>query len=127
MHNDGKIVLGLIVFLGILLTPFWYNVGSGQAATKPDIVLPAQEKQCIESTRFMKDNHMQLLIQWRDDVVRNGHTTYVASDGKKYDESLTGTCLKCHSKTEFCDRCHAYADVHPDCWNCHTAPQEKKP
>ena len=42
-----------------------------------------------------------------------------------YDISLAGTCMKCHSnKAEFCDRCHDYAGVSPDCWSCHVAPQE---
>ncbi len=127
MHDGSKIVPGLILFLGILFAPFWYNAGTGQAAARPDIVKPTQEKQCVESTEFMKANHMQLLIQWREEVVRNGDRTYVATDGKSYEKSLTGSCLKCHSnKAEFCDRCHDYAHVQPNCWNCHTAPKESK-
>jgi hypothetical protein len=129
MYDGGKIVPGVILFLGILFSPFLYSVGSGQAAAKPDIVLPTQSKQCVEPVEYMKDHHMQLLIQWRDDVVRNGGRIYVASDGKQYEESLTGTCLssKCHSnKAEFCDRCHDYSNVQPNCWNCHTAPEGNK-
>ena len=72
----------------------------------------------------MRADHMQLLVAWRDESVRQAQTTYVASDGKKYDISLTGTCLKCHSKEKFCDRCHSYAGVQPNCWSCHTAPKE---
>ena len=124
MYDGRKIIPGLILFLAVLLSPFLYSASMGQAATKPDLEKPAQEKACIESTDFMRANHMELLIQWRDGAVRNGDTTYVASDGKKYDISLTGTCLKCHSMEKFCDRCHTYAGVQPNCWSCHTAPKE---
>ncbi len=107
--------------------PFWYNAGTGQATAGPDIVKPTRSQQCIESTEYMKANHMQLLVQWREDVVRNGDRSYVATDGKQYEKSLTGTCLssRCHAnKAEFCDRCHDYSYVQPNCWNCHTAPKE---
>ncbi|HEX2924389.1 MAG TPA: sulfate reduction electron transfer complex DsrMKJOP subunit DsrJ [Chloroflexota bacterium] len=118
---------GLGVFFVLLVFPFWFNGASGQGGVKPDIVKPTQEKQCIESADYMRAKHMQLLIDWREEVVRNGPGQYVATDGKKYDMSLTGSCLKCHSnKTEFCDRCHDYAGVQPNCWNCHTVPPEKK-
>ena len=124
MYDGHKIIPGLILFLAVLLSPFLYSVSTGQAAAKPDLVKPAEEKACVEPAAWMKANHMELLIQWRDDFVRNGDATYVASDGKKYDISLTGTCLKCHSKEKFCDRCHSYAGVQPNCWSCHTAPKE---
>ena len=49
--------------------------------------------------------------------------SYVAFNGKVYEKSLTGTCLGCHNKAEFCDRCHAYSGVSsPYCWNCHSEP-----
>ena len=124
MYDGRKIVPGLILFMAVLLSPFLYSASTGQAATKPDLVKPTQEKSCVEPTDWMKANHMQLLIQWRDDFVRNGQATFVGSGGKKYDISLTGTCLKCHDKEKFCDRCHSYAGVQPNCWSCHTAPKE---
>ena len=49
-------------------------------------------------------------------------------DGKQYTMSLINTCMKCHtSKAKFCDRCHNYMAVTPDCWDCHIAPKEKAP
>ncbi len=63
---------------------------------------------------------MELLMSWRDEVVRQGGRTFVAPDGKTYAKSLTQTCLGCHaSKADFCDRCHAYASVTLSCWECH--------
>jgi nitrate/TMAO reductase-like tetraheme cytochrome c subunit len=39
--------------------------------------------------------------------------------------SLSQTCLGCHSnKEKFCDSCHTYSGVKPNCWNCHVVPQE---
>ena len=72
----------------------------------------------------MRREHMQLLARWRDDVVRRGQRVYVASDGRHFDKSLTGTCLGCHeNKAAACDRCHAYLAVQPYCWECHVDPK----
>jgi hypothetical protein len=75
----------------------------------------------------MKAKHMELLDTWRQAVVREGESLYVASDRKQYRMSLSNTCLNCHSnKDQFCDRCHNYAGVKPACWTCHVVPQELK-
>ena len=53
-------------------------------------------------------------------ICREGTNVYVASDGQEYEMSLQNTCLSCHSNKEnFCDSCHSYAEVNPDCWDCH--------
>ena len=89
-----------------------------------DLNLPTDEEQCVESAEWMKANHMDLLIDWREEVVRDGARTYTASDGKEYTKSLTDSCLDCHSpKAEFCDRCHDYVGTSPNCWNCHIDPE----
>ncbi|MHC4779607.1 MAG: sulfate reduction electron transfer complex DsrMKJOP subunit DsrJ, partial [Planctomycetota bacterium] len=72
-------------------------------------------------------NHMSLLLEWRDAVVREGKKYTDEVGGKKYRISLVKTCLGCHTdKAAFCDRCHDYADVAPDCWNCHIEPKGTK-
>ncbi|HLA48081.1 MAG: menaquinol oxidoreductase [Nitrospinae bacterium RIFCSPLOWO2_12_39_16] len=124
MYNGSKIIVGLIVFAGIVTFPFIYNLGKVNAKPEPKIDTPViqqlKEKNCIESKEFMKANHMQLLNKWRDMVVRNGKRVYVNSKGEKYEISLQNTCLKCHSnKKEFCDECHNYMSVKTHCWNCH--------
>jgi hypothetical protein len=130
MYDAKKIVPGLLIFLGLITFPVWFN--GGKAASPPDLKLdtPAiqqlKEKRCLEPTAYMIANHMELLDGWRNAVVRQGDRIYVASDGKKYGMSLTGTCLGCHSnKEQFCDRCHNYEEVKPTCFNCHVVPQEK--
>ncbi len=131
MNDAGKIIPVLIIFIAIAAFPFYYNMGKVSARPEPKLDTPAiqelTEKQCVESKEFMRANHMQLLNQWRDAVVREGKSIYVSSNGKKYNMSLQNTCMKCHSnKAEFCDRCHKYVSVKPYCWDCHIAPKGRK-
>lgn len=131
MYNGGKIIVGLIIFLGLLTFPFYYNMGKATVKPEPKIDTPViqqlEVKQCVESKEFMRANHMQLVNDWRDSALRDGNRVYVSSSGKHYEISLQNTCMNCHSnKKEFCDRCHSYAGVKPYCWNCHIEPKEKK-
>ena len=76
--------------------------------------MPAGETACVEETSFMTANHMDLLNDWRDAVVREGRLEYTAADGRVYQMSLTETCLDCHeSRDAFCTRGHDYANVTP--------------
>ena len=125
MYDAGKIITGLIIFLCLITAPIWYIVASGEAAYVPEPEIVTEEKQCIEPAEWMRENHMDLLNDWRESVVREGTRTYVASDGQEYDMSLTDTCMDCHlNKAEFCDRCHNYVAAKPDCWDCHSEPGE---
>jgi hypothetical protein len=125
MHDAGKIIPGLIIFLALLTSPIWYVMVTGQANAAPAIVLPTDQQQCVESTEYMRSSHMEMLNTWRDETVRDSIRTYTAADGRTYDKSLTGTCLNCHSnKSEFCDTCHDYSGVEPNCWDCHVVPEE---
>jgi hypothetical protein len=129
MYDGWKIILGLIIFVGISTFPFLYERGKATPPPDPKIDTPEiqkmVEKKCVESKPYMETEHMKMLNNWRDSVVREGKTIYVASDGKQYIMSLTNTCMKCHSnKKKFCDECHNYADVNPYCWECHIEPKE---
>jgi len=127
MYDADKVIAGIVIFLIIVLVPVWYIAASGQASYRPEPEIVTEETHCVEDTEFMKDEHMQLLIDWKDSVVRQGIRTYVASDGEEYTMSLTNTCLECHpNKAEFCDQCHDYAGVQPYCWDCHNIPDEEQ-
>ena len=127
MYDAGKIITGIVIFLVILTIPIWYNAVSGKANDELGLAQPKAEKKCIESTEYMRESHMDLLNQWRDAVVREGKYDYISSDGKTYRMSLTGTCMKCHDDREkFCDKCHAYVDLDPFCWDCHVDPKGVK-
>ncbi len=135
IYNGKPIIIGLVIFIGLVTFPLWYNMGKAAPAPQPKLDTPViqqmVQKQCVLPTSEMRTNHMQLLNTWRTDVVRNGNRLYTAADGKKYNMSLQNECMKCHSnKTQFCDQCHNYAglqaDVTPYCWTCHIAPKENK-
>ena len=127
MKNKGLIITGLIIFFVIATIPFWYNLFAGTEAKTPELEYTDKAKAakvCVESTAFMKTEHMQLLDIWRDAVVRKAERAYVSSSGKEFDMSLTNTCLDCHTnKDTFCDRCHDYSSVRPYCWDCHNTKE----
>jgi len=138
MNDKPLIVVGLIVGIALLTFPLWYASASGSAAPPPDPKVP--EGKCVEDREYMRAHHMELLDQWRDDVVREGKKTYKSQDGTVYEMSLTRTCLKCHADVPdaepasagadragrrgptFCLECHDYANVEIICWNCHLEP-----
>ncbi len=128
MYDGGKIIAGLLIALGLLTVPFWYNVGNAAYKT-PELKLPPKSKAtaCVEETEWMRAEHMQLLDTWRDSVVRDGNRMFTTASGGHVEMSLQKTCMDCHdSKKEFCDKCHEAAAVAPYCWDCHLAPKEEK-
>jgi hypothetical protein len=140
MYDSGKIIVGLLIFLAFVTFPFYSNTGKAMAKPDPKIDMNAVQKwneehgvtdigkkACVESKDFMRAEHMQMLNDWRDSVVREGNRTYTNSRGQSFKMSLQNTCMKCHSnKKEFCDQCHNYMAVKPYCWDCHIAPKENK-
>ncbi len=127
MHDGGKIILFLIILLVLFTAPVWYNIIGGQAGKEVNPVIatadePGRDK-CVYDKEYMLGNHMNVLNQWRDDVVRRGDRIHVTEDGRRFSKSLSLTCMDCHSnKEEFCDKCHDYMDVTPYCWTCHIEP-----
>jgi hypothetical protein len=127
MHDAGKIIFGLIIFLALVTYPAWHNAISGKAGYIPTPKAPPDKKECIEPTRVIRVVHRDLLADWKESVVRKGMRTYLSGDMKTYTMSLTGTCMNCHKdKAEFCDQCHNYMGVKPRCWDCHVYPKEVK-
>ena len=136
LYDGGKILLGLAVFLAFALFPFYNNIGKVNAKPEPKTDTPAiQEwekqygkKECVESKEYMRSEHMQMLNNWRDAVVRDMYRQYVSqTSGKKFNMSLQNGCMNCHSnKKKFCDECHTYMSVTPYCWDCHIQPKEKE-
>ncbi len=125
MYDSGKIIAGLVIFIGLFTSPFWYDLSSGTALQTPDLVLPtkADQKECVASLEFMRRDHMALLNVWRTEVVRDGITYYKSANGKEFEMRYTRTCLGCHANTsQFCDQCHNYIGVSVYCWDCHNTP-----
>ncbi len=131
LYDGGKILIGLVVFVAFATFPFYFNIGKVNAKPEPKLDTPAilqmpeQDRKCVETKAFMRTEHMQLLNNWRDSVVRDGNRQYINSTGKHYNMSLQNECMRCHAnKKKFCDECHNYMAVKPYCWDCHIAPKE---
>jgi hypothetical protein len=124
MYNKGLIISGLVIFVLFVTFPIWFNGLDAGPLPKPELP-PGGEKQCVAPAAEMRDKHMQLLIEWRDEVLRDSDRVAITVDGKEYRKGLQIACMQCHSnKEKFCDTCHEYAAVSPTCWDCHIAPSE---
>ncbi len=159
MNDKIKIVIGLVSFLVLTSSPFWLNIATGTDWARPNEVveqevarlradpgLPCALKQSDKEraqgrpNREMIDKHMALLLEWRDQVVRDGDREVPewwqdakgqgrVVRGRRLEKSLSGGCLVCHTKKKpgeteykFCDACHTYVQIDPYCWDCHVVP-----
>ena len=123
MYDSPKIIMGIIIFLALFTIPFWYSqiTGDADVIVERELSEKAQAAgECVEDVDYMRGQHMDLLNNWRGDVVRGADRAH-EYNGKTYDKSLTDTCLEqCHTnKADFCDQCHDYVNVNPGCWDCH--------
>ena len=138
LYDFKYIALGLLIFFGLVFSPLMPNLGKPVAPPDPKLDTPAiqklKEKKCVMPTEWMRANHMQLLVDWREQVVRSKGSgggpvddrIFVNPEGKKFVASLSNTCMDCHSnKTQFCDQCHNYVAVTPNCWGCHLDKEQK--
>ncbi len=129
--SKSAIFTGLVIFIIVALFPFWINLGETTPTPEPELSAKAKAaKKCVLDKMDMRANHMSLLDEWRDSVVRDSERIYTNADGKEFQMSLStgeNSCLGCHEdKSKFCDQCHTYASVDPYCWECHTNPKEIK-
>ncbi len=105
----------VLMLLWGMAFPLW------AAVTVPNLDV-GQGGHCVDDPRFMRSNHMKLLLHQRDQTMRQGIR------GGKY--SLAG-CVDCHaskinhsvlgSNHNFCQGCHVYAAVKIDCFECHSS------
>jgi hypothetical protein len=127
MYNGGKIIIGLIVFILVVTLPFTYNIVAKSALKgAPELeILPKAGDKCVRDKDYMRAYHMDLLIEWREKVVREGERFTAGPHGGQIEMSLSNTCMDCHSNRDnFCNKCHNYMDVDPYCWDCHNTPDE---
>lgn len=123
-----RAIAAVLVFLIILASPFLVAAAKGEmfrGVDKPELD-PAIEGPCVEKNEEnvtdeaarekMRANHMKILMDEREAAVRDGV--------RNKDHSLRN-CFKCHdNKEEFCDKCHEYSGVSPNCFDnaagCHS-------
>ena len=86
IYNSGKVLIGLVIFVGLVTFPFFYNKGRAIAKPEPKLDTPAimqlQDKKCVEPRDFMRAELMRLLNDWRDSAVRDGKRLYVNLRGQ---------------------------------------------
>jgi len=108
------------VTIGLLLiaTPFALSLvayASGTQLSASPTTTKVPMKRCILDTPSARYHHMTYLKQRRDQVVRDGSRSGQSA------QNLMSTCSGCHGEqSQFCDKCHARAGVHLDCFGCHT-------
>jgi hypothetical protein len=128
MHNGFKVIIGLAIFLVLITFPIWYNIANDKVDYRPELEKAAFGDNCVRDSAWMTAYHMDLLNEWRDQVVREDDRFETGPDGVRYERSLSFTCLSCHeNKDKFCDQCHDYLGVDPYCWDCHIIPKEIQP
>ncbi len=103
MNDKNKIVIGLIIFLAIITSPFWYNMGKATSAPEPKLSDKAKAaKVCVEPKEYMKAEHMQILDVWRNEVVRKGNRIYKSSTFNHKGDSDNNSSYQHHSDTINC-------------------------
>ncbi|GMT42489.1 MAG: cytochrome c [bacterium] len=120
MNNKTLGYIVVVFTLLLLAAPAIYNAaGHGLFASKrapaaPELERPRNAKECVEPTDYMRKNHQKLLLNERVSAVREGIRTASHS---------LNNCKSCHkSREKFCDKCHEYIGVKPDCFGCHNLP-----
>lgn len=123
----AKRMLARLAWPALVLASVMATALSPASASEGKRPINARGEQCVESTDFMRRNHMELLKHHRNETMRQGIRTTK--------HSLKG-CVECHasektgsvaaSKEDFCVSCHAWTAVHLDCWDCHATKPGKK-
>ncbi len=95
MYDGWKIVLGLIIGLGLFLSPLVYNLGGETKAPEPELTAKAKkEGVCVAPKPYMTAWHMQLLDTWRQEVVRDGDRFYNSNPDLWWNYSLDNTMVE---------------------------------
>ncbi|MBF0194671.1 MAG: hypothetical protein HQL71_08930 [Magnetococcales bacterium] len=119
------VLLALVwAFILVLPTMVVASGSSGNAVNEhskaaysggPPQLEKASGESCIRPTDWMRRNHMSFLKHRRAQTVREGLRIRSESFVK---------CAECHqSREKFCDQCHNYVGVAPDCFECHSYPK----
>ena len=120
MHNTLITIAGLAL-LAFSAFAFADEDSSKKLSLKPDVPHPTNgSTECVEPEDEMKKNHMNYILDQRDETMYEGIRT------KQY--SLK-ECINCHVPKDstarfgddqhFCSSCHNFVGVSIDCFQCH--------
>src|ERR1035441_5674480 len=82
MSERGIIAAAIALFLAGACFPFWRNAAVPPRPLVLPLPLPAGERQCVAPVAYMRTSHGDLLLEWRDRVVRSGERVFTAPDGR---------------------------------------------
>ena len=129
IYNSGKVLIGLVIFVGLVTFPFFYNKGRAIAKPEPKLDTPAimqlQDKKCVEPRDFMRAELMRLLNDWRDSAVRDGKRLYVNLRGQAV-RYISEYLYALPFEQEGIRTDAIVCAVKPYCWGCHIEPKENK-
>ena len=97
IYDRNKVLAGLAIFLILVTLPLWKNLGKAVPAPQPSLETPViqklaqKDRKCVEPKDWIRANHMQMLVDWREEVVRNGPRDYTTSDWRNVLASLSNT------------------------------------
>ena len=118
--DKNKGVIAMAILAVIILSPpgYYFFRNAFPQRVEPFLEKPDPKyKECVRDTTYMRFNHMDLLLQIRNEVVREGKVTEIGLEiGSK-------NCKECHTNRErFCNQCHNTVNLNPDCFGCHDYP-----
>ena len=114
-NNKGAITAVILALIILLPIGFYAIRDAFSRNTEPFLEMPAPKyKECVRDTEYMRFHHWELLLELREEVVREGKT-----------EDVTfSDCRNCHAdRAHFCNECHNVANVYLDCFGCHNYPE----
>jgi len=128
MLNTYSWVVGLMMIGALLSVPTIVSAhGSSEESSAHRVPIPVHPEgrgdRCVKDEEFMRRNHMNLILHKRNLTMREGIRTT---------EHSLKECIKCHADQkpdgsyipvnapdQFCQSCHSYAGIQPDCFECH--------
>ena len=73
MRDRTLIYAGLAIFLALVTFPVWHNLAARVTTRRARTCASrSSEKQCVAPREYMRTSHMDLLLDWREKVVRTG-------------------------------------------------------
>ena len=121
--------LAVVAALVLIVVPVLFSGGSTLLAQDSEefLELPEDHDACVRDTEYMRFHHMDLLLEIRDQVQRDGQrkgdigfTACYPLEG----QAECHLCMDCHEyRAGFCNRCHEAVDLNPDCFGCHYYPE----
>ncbi|MHB1411868.1 MAG: hypothetical protein ACYCXU_07395 [Thermoleophilia bacterium] len=101
-----RAVIAFIIFLAILTLPFSINAINGNMFSGA----PLPQLGSAQNQYGLLSRQLPGAIPVPNDIMQN-HMVHIGLINQSY--GGTQNCLKCHDRTQLCDRCHSYVGIKP--------------